>query len=357
MYRICKFPFICAVALYLLIISATGCMPIGYLLSDATGELLLLASTVPIEDGLNDPALSEEQREKLAFVIRARDYAGEVIGLNIGNSYQGFLNIGDEALAWNLNASKKDVFEPYIFELPVVGSMPYFVFFVFDQAVVERDRLVALGYDTMIYEVDSYSLAIVPDPITSSMLRRDLATLAETVMHELLHNTIYKLGDSVFNESLATFVGRKGAIEFIRSEFGSDSPLADEAEQTFEDDDRFNVFLQELTAEVNEVYSSGLSYDEKLAAREEIFESARNRFAADVLPLINDKEAYERYTEFNYNNAFLLVNVRYNSDPEVYEGIYEMVGGDWFQALTIFSQAAGANDPVGFLRGILAGNN
>jgi len=335
--------------------SVIGCnIPIGYMLSDGVGELLLLARAVPIEQALDDPSLTDEQRDKLALVIRARDYAQQVIGLNVGDSYRNFVNLGDESLAWNLSASKKDALEPYIWPVPVAGELPYFGFFLFDQAVAERDRLVALGYDTVIYEVDAFStVGLLPDPVTSAMLKRDLISLADTVIHEMLHNTVFKPGFATFNESLATFVGRTGAIEFIQLEYGPDTLLTDQAAKTFEDTDLFNAFLQDLTERVSEVYNSDLGYDEKLAARKTIFEAANTRFPAEVLPLMNYPDNYETYTDFAYNNAFLLLNVRYNTDEEVYQGIYDMAGGDWYQTLTIFHQAAMSDDPVEYLRGLL----
>ncbi|MHC4798962.1 MAG: aminopeptidase [Planctomycetota bacterium] len=219
----------------------SGCGPIGYSVSAAVGELLILSSAGPIDRALNDPGLSDEQKEKLTFIIQARDYAEQVVGLNVGHSYQTFVNLGDKPLAWNLSASRKDAIEPYIWEVPLVGPLSFFGFFNFDQAVAERDRLVKLKYDTLIYEVDAYStIGIFPDPVSSSILDRDLVSLLDTVFHELLHNTIFNPEDIVFDESLATFVGRTASVEFIKSEFGEDSDLADQARRSFEDVDRFN---------------------------------------------------------------------------------------------------------------------
>jgi predicted aminopeptidase len=332
----------------------SSCGPIGYSVSAVVGEILLLSSAVPIDEALHDPRLSDEQKEKLTFLIRARDYAEQVVGLNVFNSYQTFANLGDKPLAWNLSASRKDILEPYFWDVPIMGPLPFFGFFDFDQAITERDRLVGLNYDTLIYEVDAYStVGILPDPVTSALLDGDLVSLFDTLFHELLHNTIFKQGDTTFNESLANYVGRTAAVEFIKVEFGEDSPLVKEANRTFADMDRFNEFIQELIEEVNVVYNSDMSYDDKLMAREDIFEAARNRFAEQVLPLMNNPVEYERYTTLKYNNAFLLINMRYNSDQEVYAGIFEMVGGDWSQALTIFSQAAAKENPVEYLRGIL----
>jgi len=338
-----------------LTVMALGCGTWGYSLSAVVGELQLLASTVPIEDALNDPALSDEEREKLAFLVRARDYAEQVVGLNVGTSYRTFVNLQGRPLAWNLSASRKEGLDPYIWNLPFVGPFPYLGFFDRDQAIVERDRLVGLGYDTFVYEVDAYStLGLLPDPVTSTLLRRSFGSLADTVIHESLHNTIWRPGDTTFNESLANFVGRTASIEFIQFEFGEDTPLVEEIRSNREDTDRFYVFLQELTDELIAFYQSSLSSEEKIAGREALFDAARQRFGQEVLPLMNHPAGYEGYTAFPFNNAFVMINVRYNSDLDVFEQIYDMTGRNWNETLMFFSQATGSNDPIAFLQDLLA---
>lgn len=340
---------------YLVGVGISGCgWPPGYLPSVIVGEVDFIGSMVPIEMALDDPTLTDQEREKLAFLIRARDYASQVVGLNVGNNFQSFVNLGGESLAWNLSASRKDAIDPYLWHLPLVGPIPYLGFFDLDQARVERDRLVELGYDTFLYEIDSYAVWVLPDPVSSPLLQRDYGYLADVVIHELLHNTVIKLDDMTFSESLAVFVGRTADIEFLAAEFGPDAPIIDETRRRYEDEDRFNAFLQELIAELNTFYEGDLPSAEKIAAREGIFESARDRFAAEVLPLMNNPSDYEGFTIFPFNNAFLLVNVRYNSYQDVFAGIYEMTGRDWRQSLALFGQAALEDNPVQFLQDRLA---
>lgn len=340
-----------------LVLTLAGCGDISYFTSILQGELRLLSSVVPIEQALQDPTLSDEQQEKLAFVVRARDYAAGAVGLDVGSSYQTFANLGDDALAWNLSASRKDAFEPYIWNLPLVGPLPYLGFFTFEEAVAERDKLVEQGYDTLIYEVDAYStLGVLPDPVTSALLRRDLPSLADTVMHELLHNTIFRTGDTTFNESMATFVGRTAGVEFLIAEFGPDSPEIQATRDGYEDQDRFQAFLQSLTRELQTLYAGDLTYDGKLAEREKVFEAARQRFARDVLPLMHNQPGYEPFTRLGFNNAYLLANVRYNNDQEVFAAVYEATGRSWPETLRHFRNAAGAPDPIAHLQQVAAGS-
>ena len=68
--------------------AVTGCGKTDYALGAVIGQLRLLQAAVPIETALDDPNLTQEQRDKLFFVVRVRDYAEE--------------DFGDLLLDWNL---------------------------------------------------------------------------------------------------------------------------------------------------------------------------------------------------------------------------------------------------------------
>ncbi len=326
-----------------------------YALGAVRGEIAFLDKAVPIERALNDPSLTDEQREKLAFVVRARDYGEHVIGLDVGDSFRKFVNLDGETLAYNLSASPKDAIEPYVWDVPIVGKLTNLGFFVRGDAIAERDRLVKRGYDTFIYEVDAFStLGLLGDPVASPLLRRSLGSLADTVMHELLHNTVWRDNDVNYNESLATFVGRTAGLQFLTVEFGEDDPIIAETQQGYEDAERFNAFLQELTAQLTDLYATDVSRDEKIAAREAIIMAQQARFAEEVLPQFHRIDRYEWFVDQLVNNAFLLVQTRYNSDQDLFEAVYEFTGRDWSISLDLFGQAAAARQgPRTYLRGIL----
>jgi predicted aminopeptidase len=341
-----------SLVLLLLSLSVVSCNT--YIGSIVAGELQLLSSVQPIEEAVNDPNLDQEQRDKLAFVIQARDYAEQTVGLNVGTSYQTFANLGDRSLAWNLSASRKDAFDPYYWNLPLVGRLPYIGYFNLDQARAERDRLVGEGYDTLIYEVDAFStIGRLPDPVTSALLQRDLYSLADTVIHELTHNTVFSFGNTTFDESLATFVGRTAGQEFLAATFGPDSAQVQDARHGYADEDRFQDFLGQMMDDLRPIYDGDASFEDKLAQRQAVITAAQQRFGADVLPLLNDQAGFRLYTVFPFNNAFLLVNVRYYTDQDVFTAIYESTGRDWAATIHTFQEAAATPDPVAYLRGLL----
>lgn len=348
------------VGLSVLVVALTaGCAgwPIGYLPSVLFGELEFLGRRVPIEFALNDPALSQDQRDKLAFMLRARDYCQDVVGLRLDNNFRTFVNLKGESLAWNLTGSRKDAFEPYLWYVPLAGPITYLGFFSRDKAMAERERLISKGYDTFVYEVDAFAIPVLPDPITSRLLHRDYGDLADTVAHELTHNTVMTMSDVTFSESLAVFVGRTVAIEFLAVEFGEDSPVIQETLDTYADDEVFRTYLTELTDELTALYDSALSSEEKITQRAGVFESWRDRFRDEALPSMRNPDRYEAYGEMLLNNAFLVVNRRYNSDQEVFEQAFDLVGRDWPRAMDLFAMASRMPAPIEYLKDIVAAGN
>ena len=353
------FRFVCYFLLTaMLLIAGAGCQNLDYAFNVAIGELHLLSAAVPIEAALEaDTTLTDEQREKLELLVRARDYAEFTVGLDVGGSFRNFVNLHGEALSWNLSASRKDAFEPFVWNVPVVGTIPYIGYFDKAAAVAERDRITERGYDTYLYEVDAYStIGLLPDPVASSLLRRSKGSLIATVIHESLHNTIWHFGGVTFNESLATFVGRTAGIEFLILEYGDDAELVEDTRRSYEDADRLNAFLLDLTAELDVLYASEVSSDTKIADRDAVFEAARLRFPEDVLPLMNRPERYAFYGEHRLNNAFLLATVRYQSGQETFEALFEQCDRDWSCALAWFAEAAASADPMNTLRTRVADN-
>lgn len=324
----------------------------GYLLPAITGQVDILQQMVPVEEAIASGRLTDAQLAKLRLIGDARTFAGEVIGLNVGDNYATFYDSRGEPVAFNLSASRKDAFVPQVWTFPLVGTVPYLGFFNREAALKRRDELVAQNLDVFIYQIDAYSgLGFYPNPILSPMLERSDVNLVDTVIHELLHATIWRPNDTSFNESLATFYGRAGAMEFFRVMYPDDAEFIQAAEADFEDVDRYAEFALELFLELDAFYSSSLSREEKIAGRAAVYAAGRDRFLSDVLPLMNVPENYAWVEEgFPVNNAWMLGIRRYNLDLGLFEEVFEEVDRDWAQAKLVFAAAAGSADPYAFLR-------
>lgn len=347
-----------AVALLSAFVPTSACGPNPlYLPSLAVGQIDLMLNSIPIDDAIGGGDLSGDQIAQLELILDVRAYARDTIGLNVGNSYTLFYDNARAARVYNVSAADKDRFRAMTWTFPIVGTVPYLGFFDEELAANEERALIEQGFDTFTYEVDAYStLGFLPNPVRASFLKRDTITLTDTVIHELLHNTAWRPGDTRFNESLATFVGRTGTLEYLGERFGADSAITREAKTRFEDTDRFNAFIFELFDQLDAHYNSDLARAEKISGREEIFESGRTRFFTDIQPLMNEPENYDWVERLPSNNAWMLANYRYNLDLDLFERVHQATELDWSRTINIFQKAAAAGDPKAYLRGRLEGD-
>ncbi len=339
-------------------LTATGCgLDLGYILPAVFGQLNIYTNLVPLTDAAEDPDLSEPQRMKIELVLAARAFARDTIGLYVENNYTDFYNSHGAVVAYNLSAAHADRLEPLTWTFPIAGTLPHLGYFDLTEAKVRAQILRDQGFDVYVYELDAYSLgADLPDPLFSTMLERDEVNLVDTVIHELLHATIGRENraaiDAEFNETLATFVGRRGAIEFFQTSMPDRADLVDTAMQRFEDADRFGRFMAELRAELETFYAStSLSREEKLDGRTAVFEAAIERFLDEVHPLLNVPTDYDWVTNLPVNNAYVLLQNRYNANLNVIEDVFNAVGGSWPVANSYYRAAAAFDgNPFDYLR-------
>ena len=339
-----------------LLTACAGCgVDFGYVLPVVVGQAELLLRSVSISEALRSGRLSAEQKAKLILIRDVRKYAGEEIGLDIVDNYTLYYDSGGQPVAYNLSASARDAFRPKTWSFPFVGSIPYLGFFDRPAAVAEFTELKRLGYDVFLYPVEAYSgFAWLPNPVLSPMLERDDIFLVDTVMHELLHSTIFRENDTTFNESLATFVGRTAMVDYFRDRRPDEPEWVEMAAKRNEDTDRYNAFIFELYGELESFYASDLDRQGKIIGREALYQAGRERFVGDVLPLMNIPELYEWMEAMPGNNAWMLANYRYNLDLDVFAQVHATTGFDWRESLRVFGRAAKSRDPYEYLRAWMA---
>jgi predicted aminopeptidase len=346
----------CVLSVVLLTLPVGGCgVDWAYLIPAAAGQLGLLRHSVPVSQAIENGELTEEQVAKLELIRDARIYARDVIGLNVEDNYTTFYDSGGLPVAHNVSASRKDAFKPKLWKFPIVGTVPYLGYFDLARAEAKVRKLRAQDFDVFMYEIDAYSgLGYFPNPILSPMLERSEVNLANTVIHELLHSTIWRVNDTTFNESLATFFGRAGAIQYFTDRHADKPELILEAVAVFEDTDRYSEFALSLFNDLDAFYSSDLSSEAKISGREAIYQAGRDRFAIEVQPLMNRPERYNWVADLPTNNAYMLGVRRYNLDLDVFEQVFAATGEDWAASLGVFQAAADASDSYAYLQTWLA---
>ena len=351
------------------LLALTACDGVTYVAHVAKGELNIQLHAQPIEDVLASGSVSEQDAEKLRLVLRARDFAVQTVGLANDASYTTFFNTDGGPLAFNLSAARRDALEPHTWRFPVVGVIPYLGFFDKEYLEQVQQDLENDGYDTYTYEVPAYSTGgFFTDPLPSPMLRYSDYNLASTVIHELVHATIYRAGYTDFNESLASFIGDTAAAEFLNTQPPEAAPFDPVAYQLNQEDRwQTNEFLATLYDDLAAHYAKPLTVEERVAGRDAVYQAARARFVSDVSPQLHSPRRYQYLAELPTNNAWLLLHRRYHYDPPdpddvpdtqptdqkrtVFEQVYDAAGHDWPTALNVFRAAAQAEAaPFDYLR-------
>jgi predicted aminopeptidase len=325
-----------------------------------------LGRAVPLEElpgrgvrGADSGGLpSAGELEKTArFVERVYDirrFASE-LGLKESANYTRYVDLDRNYLAAVVSASARDSFTRHEWWFPVVGKVPYKGFFKVEDARREQNRLEKRDLDVWVRAVDAFStLGWFKDPLYSYMRDYSDYRLADLIIHELLHATVYIKGQSQFNEELAAFVGTEGARLYIEQVYGGESPEYRGIFDSDADSEAYLGYLRGLIAELEAVYNSAAPSEEKLARKAEIIRESQEHFTRDYDTLFRG-DSYRGFSELPVNNAYLDLYRLYYEGNSFYRELYEASGS----SMRAFIAAAKTlksreKDPKGTLAAALA---
>jgi predicted aminopeptidase len=319
-----------------------ACSPL-YVARAGIEEARILSRRRPIVRVIEDPATPAETRRKLDLVLQARTFAEQVVGLDAGQSYTTYSWVDSDTLLLVVSGARKDRFQAYTWWFPIVGRVPYKGFFDFPAAHREAARLEAAGYDAYVRPAGAFStLGWFNDPLLNTLLRYDDVSLVSTVIHELLHNTMFLPGQVAFNESFANFVGDRGGIEFFCAREGGDSARCAAARAGWADNLVYGAFLSDLVARLEALYArEDIGLEEKLALREAVFDDARTRFTTEVEPRLRTG-MFRGFGNRPLNNATLIGIRLYYQRLDLFEAVHEHYGRDYVRAVHAMIEAARA---------------
>ncbi|MDR3201401.1 MAG: aminopeptidase [Spirochaetales bacterium] len=302
----------------------SGC----YVLRQGTTMLGYLSGAVPLEDIAERETSSEEDRRFVERIQDIRRFASGELGLAVNSNYTKYVELERDYLAAVVSASAKDSFTRHEWWFPVTGSVPYKGFFNEEDAREEALCLKEKDMDVWVRRVDAFStLGWFSDPLYSYMKKYSVWRLANLIIHEQLHATVYIKGNSQFNEQLAEFVGTEGSRLYMEKTFGLDSPEYAAMMNQEADSAAYTGFIRGLVVELETLYVGTESREEKLRKKEEIIAAAQKRFEENYAGTFRG-ENYRGFTRLPVNNAYLELFRLYHAKDDYLKDIYMRSGGD-----------------------------
>jgi predicted aminopeptidase len=172
---------------------------VRYLTRAGFEETRILSRRVPISAMARDSSAPLHLRQAAGLVVEVREFA-RAMGLDAGETYTTFTDVGRDTLLLVLTASPKECLCPVTWWYPIVGRVPYKGFFDADEARAAADHYAGRGYDINLRESSAFStLGWFNDPLLSTAITTDSVELAALVFHEIGHNSLWVKGATDFN--------------------------------------------------------------------------------------------------------------------------------------------------------------
>ena len=342
------------IILSLTLVYASGCQ-IGYLWHVSYNHLSMLNSKIPIERALENKDLTAEQRKKILLTQEVRTFAFDKLNLSKSKNYTEYIDLKRPYVTYAVTASYKWKLEPYLWSFPIIGKAPYKGYYSEKMAQQEANEMKGKGFDVYVRGVSAFStLGKLTDPLLSSMLAYSEHDLVNTIIHELVHTTLFIKDNIDFNERLAVFVAGKGTEIFYLEKEGAKSATLQLIKNENEDDKIFSAFI---TLELNDLKQwylnyqpdASLSADSKEGIRIARLELIKSDFQQKIARKLKTR-SYQSFTQGPFNNARLGNYHTYMKDLDLFEKVYQKNGASIPQFLKKCAELNQVEDPEAELK-------
>ena len=291
-----------------------------------------------IADVLADPETPAVLAQRLRLVLAARDF-GRTLGLEVDGQYTSYLPWPGDRILTNLVVAEPGQIEARPFRFPLIGAVPYKGFFDRAWAESEANRFRDRGLDVCLVPVSAYStLGFFDDPVSDPMLASQDGRLVETVLHELVHATVFLEGRPNFNEGAASFIGQEASVLF----FAGDLENANRRRQEVIEARTLARLQMAFRAEI------GVIYDEtsEETTRSRLREEAENRAREQLRSLALDTyDAQKLADNIALNDACLALRGTYTEETPRFEAVLATLDGDLAAFIARLRDAATRENP------------
>jgi predicted aminopeptidase len=306
----------------LLILALWNYKLLSYGISQGYGQLNIIWNTRPVEEVLQDATISDSIKQKIELINEIKKFAFDSLGIHRNENYTSFYDQKGKPILWVVTACPPYEMKAYEWQFPVLGSLSYKGYFAYEKALVEEKKLIAQNFDTDVGEVSAWStLGWLKDPILSSMLRRKPGSLANIIIHELTHGTLYVKSHVDFNENLASFIGDFGARKFIKQKYGVNSKEFTEYEKGLRISKEYSERTLGWSKKLDSLYKTftpKTSPEEKQRSKTKMIDEAK----ADLIFYLRENKLYNQEYEKVFkklNNAYFVDFITYRSQQNIFE--------------------------------------
>ena len=308
--------FVVAALSVWLVGTQAACSELTYVTQAAAGQYDLFDRARDIDALVRDRRVDGRMRALLGQIPAMKAF-GERHGLRATENYTKYVHVAGPAVVWMVTASEPLRFQAKQWSFPLVGGFTYLGWFHKTDATRFAGELRRQGWDVDVRGASAYSTTgFFEDAVLSSMIpdgKDALGRLADTILHESAHATVFVKHQSTLNESIANFTGDRLAEIYLAEVRG---PGAEET-RAYLDEERTNAarirILQAARRELEAVYASTMPTAEKLAHKRAI------------LARLESETHFPR----EINNATLIQFRTYNSGQAELAVLLEACDGDW----------------------------
>ena len=317
------------VALALLLLMSPvlgGCANFGYYLQSVSGQLGIWKRERAIEEVIRDDAAPVALKEKLATVLRIREFASSELGLPRNESYRRYADLERPYVVWNVFATAEFSTEPEQWCFLFAGCVGYRGYFARPDADEFAAALGARGYDVFVSGVPAYStLGWFADPALNTFMHYPEAEIARLVFHELAHQVAYAKDDSVFNESFAVVVEAEGVRRWL--ERHGDAGQLRQFEARSRQRRAFTGLLQQYRERLDALYRTRLA-PEAMRARKAAILGEMEREYQRMKAEWGGFAGYDRWFAQKPNNAQIASVSIYTQMVPAFQALFEREGRD-----------------------------
>lgn len=316
----------CALLLAASLLFISGCQ-LSYYVKGAYHQSKILSNRQTLEHILSRPDIPDEVKRKINLTQEVKTFLENDLGLKKTKNYTSYVQLDREYVSWIVQAAPQLSIEPYLWRYPIVGALPYKGFFSEQEALDEaKDLEQQFRLDTYVRGVSAFSsLGWLRDPLLSSMMNYRDHELVELIIHESVHATLYIKSEAEFNESLATFIGLKGAELFYEKRGLSGKVFAQLIRHEIADRKLFSDFMNRQSASLAQSYlklqSKGFSDQEALKHKKLVLSQIQKRFKNEVEARLKT-DLFTSFGDSQLNNAKWIALQTYSKDISAFEKLY-----------------------------------